>query len=75
MSCLGAQMVNRLERLEELDRIAPSELNMTVDVGGVEQVKAGDASSRIPVVSPVQDLPEPDAGSEMPQLEPTDTKP
>jgi len=47
----------------------------TVDVGGVEQVKAGDATSRIPVVSPVQDLPEPDAGSEMPQLEPTGGKP
>jgi len=47
----------------------------TVDVGGVEQVKAGAASSRIAVVSPVQDLPDPDAGSEMPQLEPTDTKP
>lgn len=42
-----------------------------VDVGGVEQVAPGQPGSRIPETAPVQDLPEPDAGSEMPTSEPS----
>ncbi len=41
----------------------------TVDVGSVQQVKPSDAPSRIPAVAPQQDVPDPDAGSEMPKLE------
>lgn len=40
----------------------------TVNVGGVQQIKSDDTTSRIPAVAPVQNMPEPDAGEEMPEL-------
>lgn len=47
----------------------------TVDVGSVQQVKPLDKASRIPEVAPLPNLPEPDAGTEMPTLEPASDKP
>lgn len=43
---IGSQMVARLERLEELDRITPSELQMTLDVEGVRYAISARVVSR-----------------------------
>lgn len=47
----------------------------SVDVGSVQQVKPGDKASRIPEVAPLEALPEPDVGNEMPELGPADDTP
>ncbi|AMJ57088.1 MULTISPECIES: sel1 repeat family protein [Stenotrophomonas] len=40
----------------------------TVNVGAVEQASGNPQSTRIPAVTPLWDVPEPDAGDEMPQV-------
>lgn len=47
----------------------------TVNVGSAQQVPAEVQQPRIPAVAPLQDVPEPDAGNEMPRIEGIGDKP
>ncbi|MGG6342691.1 hypothetical protein ACQ5SA_05525 [Stenotrophomonas indicatrix] len=47
----------------------------SVDVGDVQQLQKDAKGSRIPEVKPLQDVPEPDAGNEMPTLQDGPVKP
>ena len=47
----------------------------TVNVGSAQQIPADAQPPRIPAVAPLQDVPEPDAGDEMPRIEGIGDKP